>query len=142
MKIDILKKSDLNATVQNQISNLFRQLSEDKTQVGLNELLDNKNQITIAYCVDNEEIIGIALMCSYKVISGRKAWIEDVVVNLNSRGKGIGRKLINKLLEVGKEKNLTEILLFTEEHRTLAIKLYTDLGFKIKGSKMYTLKIK
>tara|TARA_B100000929_G_C15474693_1_gene409063 strand:+ start:1054 stop:1482 length:429 start_codon:yes stop_codon:yes gene_type:complete len=142
MKIDILKKTDINPTIQNQVSDLFKQLGGNKKQVPLNEIVDGKNQITVAYCSENNEIIGIALMGSYNVISGKKGWIEDVVVNSEHRGKGIGRKLLNKLLEVGNEKNLTEILLFTEDHRTPAISLYSDLGFKVKDSRIYTRKTK
>ncbi|GAA4883456.1 GNAT family N-acetyltransferase [Flaviramulus aquimarinus] len=142
MKIGILKKDDLNASFQEQISKLFKQLGGNKTQVDLNEVLDKKNKITLVYCSDNSEIIGIASMCTYNVISGKKGWIEDVVVNANSRGKGIGRKLMEKLLEVGKEKNLSQILLFTEDHRLPAIRLYSDLGFKVKDSRIYTLHMK
>jgi len=140
MKIDILTKIDLNSSIQDQISKLFQQLGGDKIQINLNEVLEEKNQITLAYCEDNNEIVGIALMCTYKVLSGKKGWIEDVVVNSNSRGKGIGRKLMNKLLELGKEKKLSETLLFTEDHRTSAINLYSDLGFNVKDSRIYTLK--
>ncbi len=86
------------------------------------------------------KIIGIALMCTYKVISGNKGWIEDVVVDSASRGKGIGRKLINLLVEVGEEKELSEILLFTEDHRVAAINLYSSVGFKLKDSKIYCKK--
>lgn len=140
MKIDILKKADINPTVQSQISRLFKQLGGNKNQISLTELLDGQNQISVVYYSENNQIIGIALMCTYKVISGKKGWIEDVVVNSNHRGKGIGRKMMNKLLEIGKEKQLSEILLFTEDHRTPAIKLYTDLGFKVKNSRIYTRK--
>lgn len=141
MKIDILTIHDLNSNIQDQISNLFKQLGGDKTQTNLKEVLELENHITLAYCEFNNEIVGIASMCTYKVISGRKGWIEDVVVDSQNRGKGIGRKLMNKLLEEGKRKNLSEILLFTEDHRTSAIKLYADLGFKLKESRIYTLKM-
>lgn len=141
MKIGILTKSDLNASVQEQISKLYKQLGGDKVQIKLKELLEEKNQITLAYCEDKNEIVGIALMCTYKVISGNKGWIEDVVVDSNSRGKGIGRKLMNKLLEEGKKMNLSKILLFTEDHRTPAINLYLDLGFKFRDSQIYTIKL-
>ena len=142
MKIDILKKSDIHSNTQNQVSDLFKQLGGNKKQIPLNEIFDGKNQISLAYCSENKEIIGIALMCTYTVLSGKKGWIEDVVVNSEHRGKGIGRKMINKLLEVGKEKNLSEILLFTEDHRKPAINLYSDLGFKVKESRIYTRKSK
>ncbi|MCZ8196319.1 MAG: GNAT family N-acetyltransferase [Flavobacterium sp.] len=140
MKAAILNKNDLNIDIKEQVSELFRQLSPNKIQLDLEEILNEKNQITVAYCEDNNKIIGIALMCTYKVISGNKGWIEDVVVDSASRGKGIGRKLINLLVEVGEEKELSEILLFTEDHRLAAINLYSSVGFKLKDSKIYCKK--
>jgi ribosomal protein S18 acetylase RimI-like enzyme len=140
MKTAILDKNDLNIDIKEQVSALFRQLSPNKNPMDLEEILNEKNQITVAYCEDNNKIIGIALMCTYKVISGNKGWIEDVVVDAASRGKGIGRKLINLLIEVGEEKELSEILLFTEDHRLAAINLYSSVGFKLKDSKIYSRK--
>jgi phosphinothricin acetyltransferase len=140
MKTAILDKNDLNIDIKEQVFELFRQLSPNKIQLDLEEILNEKNQITVAYCEDNNKIIGIALMCTYKVISGNKGWIEDVVVDSTSRGKGIGRKLINLLVEVGEEKELSEILLFTEDHRLAALNLYSSIGFKLKDSKIYCKK--
>ena len=142
MKINILNKRDLNPLVRKQISELFQQLGGDKAQIDLDDILNEKNQVILTYCLDNDEVIGIALMCTYKVISGNKGWIEDVVVNSKSRGKGVGRKLMNTLLELGREMDLSEILLFTEDHRSAAINLYSDLGFKLKDTRIYALKLK
>jgi ribosomal protein S18 acetylase RimI-like enzyme len=140
MRTAILNKNDLNIHIKEQVFELFRQLSPKKIQLDLEEIMNEKNQITVAYCEDKEKIIGIALMCTYKVISGNKGWIEDVVVDSVSRGKGIGRKLINLLVEVGEEKELSEILLFTEDHKLAAINLYSSVGFKLKDSKIYCKK--
>jgi phosphinothricin acetyltransferase len=82
----------------------------------------------------------MALMCTYTVISGFKGWVEDVVVDVEHRGKGLGRKLMEKLVELGKEKGLTEILLFSADKRIEAINLYKSLGFKEKESRIYVLK--
>jgi ribosomal protein S18 acetylase RimI-like enzyme len=141
MKIDILSFQDINPSIEIQVFNLYKQLGAEKVQTNLKEVLEEENRITLAFCEDNNEVIGIASMCTYKVISGKKGWIEDVVVNEQYRGQGIGRKLMEKLLEEGKKKGLTEILLFTEDHRIPAIKLYSDLGFKLKESRIYTLRI-
>ncbi|MFD2203219.1 GNAT family N-acetyltransferase [Shivajiella indica] len=141
MKIDILKIQDLNPNKEIQIANLYKQLGGDKEQTNLKEVLEEDNRITLACCEHNGQVIGIASMCTYKVISGKKGWIEDVVVDEQYRNQGIGRKLMKKLLEEGKKKNLSEILLFTEAHRIPAIKLYSDLGFQLKESRIYTLKI-
>ena len=141
MKTDTLKIQDLNPTRETQITNLYKQLGGEKKQISLKEVLAEDNAITLAYCEHNDQIIGIASMCTYNVISGKKGWIEDVVVDEQYRGQGIGRKLMEKLLEEGKKKKLTEILLFTEVHRIPAINLYADLGFKLKESRIYTLKM-
>ncbi|EKB51225.1 GNAT family N-acetyltransferase [Cecembia lonarensis] len=141
MKISILTINNLNPTIEAQISQLYKQLGGEKKQVPLKEVLAEDNAIILAYCEHNDQIIGIASMCTYHVISGKKGWIEDVVVDTQYRGQGIGRKLMEKLLEKGKKKKLTEILLFTEAHRIPAINLYADLGFKLKESRIYTLKM-
>ncbi|MFM8744529.1 MAG: N-acetyltransferase family protein, partial [Cytophagales bacterium] len=85
----------------------------------------------------NYEIVGIATMCNYRVISGNKGWIEDVVVDAAARGKGVGLKMVEKLIEIAKEKGLSEVLLFTEQHRAAAISLYGKLGFTAKDSQIY-----
>ncbi|MEX0289048.1 MAG: GNAT family N-acetyltransferase [Flavobacteriaceae bacterium] len=140
MKIGILKKADITPAVQDQVSALFQQLSPGKKEVSLKKIFERESQITLAYCKNAGRIIGIALMVNYSVISGKKAWIEDVVVDVTARGKGVGRKLMMKLLEVAREKSLSEVLLFTEDHRKSAIHLYQSLGFKLKDSKIYILK--
>jgi phosphinothricin acetyltransferase len=141
MKIALLKKEDITIEVQDQISTLFKQLAPNKNQIDLKDVFKDKNDIHLAYGIENGEITGIALMCIYTVISGKKAWVEDVVVHENARGKGLGRKLMNKLLEVAKEKELTEVLLFSAEHRVAAKQLYEDLGFVINTSKLFKLAI-
>jgi hypothetical protein len=42
---------------------------------------------------------------------------------------------------VAKEKELTEVLLFSAEHRVAAKQLYEDLGFVINTSKLFKLAI-
>ena len=141
MKINVLSKSNINEEKSRQIQDLFQQLSLTKEQLRVEEIIDGLNPIILVYCEVDNKIEGIASMCVYKVISGNKGWIEDVVVNSKIRGKGIGRKLIEKLLLIGKEKGLSEVLLFTEKHRIPAIDLYKSLGFIEKDSDIYELKM-
>ncbi len=131
---DLVKTSEIQA--------LFGQLSPNKTQISIKDLLsDPANPIIFACFISKEKVIGIASMCIYKVISGHKGWIEDVVVDANHRGLGIGKKLIAKLIDQAKEKELDEVYLFTEDEKQAAIGLYTKLGFKQKNSILYNLKV-
>ena len=140
MKIALLQESDVNPEMEKQLAGLFRQLNADIKQINLKQVLDPENPICLVYCKEGDNVLGMALMCTYTVISGIKGWVEDVVVDVEHRGKGIGRKLMEKLVELGKEKGLTEILLFSADKRIEAINLYKSLGFKEKESRIYVLK--
>ncbi|GGG59395.1 GNAT family N-acetyltransferase [Epilithonimonas arachidiradicis] len=140
MQIIVLNKISLNANVQPQVYELFKQLSPDKEQLKLDEILMENNPVTLLGCFIEDRIVGIASMAIYKVISGNKGWIEDVIVDENYRGMGIGMRLIEKLLLISNEQQLSEVFLFTEEHRTPAISLYERMGFIRKESNIYTLR--
>ena len=141
MEIKILdKETGKNPIIQNQIYALFKQLSPNKRPLNFDEILHQNNQIVLIACFIADKVVGIASMANYSVISGKKGWIEDVVVSENYRGMGIGRTLIEKLLAIADEEYLTEVLLFTEDHRNAAIHLYESLNFKRKESNIFVLK--
>lgn len=140
MIISILDTNITDNKLTEQIEELFKQLSPDKDQQSLTEILCKNNQVSVAYCVIDDVVVGIACMGTYRVISGHKGWIEDVIVDKKFRGRGIGRNLIEKLLNIAKVQQLTEVLLFTEDHRTAAKSLYENLNFKTKGSTIYIWK--
>jgi len=139
MKIEILQENDLIESVQKQVEELFNQLNSNIKQRSSKEVLKASNNLVFAIYKEDEQILGMATMATYKAISGYKGMIEDVVVDGGQRGKGLGRKLMEKLLEEGKKMELDEILLFSGHHRTAAIKLYTSLGFQLKDSGLYRL---
>lgn len=139
MDIEILKHEDINDTIQKQVEELFNQLNSKLKQRSLKKVLEDSNNLVFTIYKENERILGMATMATYKAISGHKGMIEDVVVDGGQRGKGLGRKLMEKLLEEGKKMELDEILLFSGHQRTAAIKLYTSLGFQLKDSGLYRL---
>ena len=141
MTIEILDKSALSPIIGQQIRSLFNQLNSDINQLVIDKVLVPDNTIVFAICKEDDIIIGMAAMATYKVISGHKGMIEDVVVSTDHRGKGIGKKLMQKLLKEGKKQQLNEILLFSGHHRLPAIALYKSLGFQLKNSGLYTLKV-
>jgi phosphinothricin acetyltransferase len=48
---------------------------------------------------------------------------------------------VEKLIGLAEEKGVSDIFLFTETHRQVAIRLYEQLGFEIRHSNIYTLKL-
>lgn len=141
MTIELLTAPELTEAIQNQVADLYRQLNADKTQRPLKEILQADNNVLFVICKIDDTIVGTALLSTYKVISGYRGMVDDVVVDSAQRGKGIGRKLMERLLEEGKKIGLDEILLFTGHHRAPAIGLYKSLGFNLRESGLYNLKI-
>lgn len=142
MSITIINRNDITDTLQNQATSLYKQLNSNIKQMPLAQILEgSSDQATIACSKEGDKLVGIALMATYKVISGHKGMIEDVVVDQNYRGKGIGRELMEKLLEEAKNQHLDEVLLFSGHHRLAAIELYKSLGFALKESGLYIKKI-
>jgi phosphinothricin acetyltransferase len=137
MTIKLLNKNEVTLTLQDQLTSLYHQLNATLKQLELATILENEDQTAIAVCMDGKILVGIAMMAKYKVVSGFKGMIEDVVVSSDYRGQSIGRKLMVKLLEHAKREKLDAILLFSGHHRTAAISLYKSLGFKLKDSGLY-----
>jgi len=141
MTIKLLSKNEATDALQSQLTELYKQLNAELTQLNLATVLSDYNTTEVAICMDGEILAGIAMMAKYKVISGHKGIIEDVVVSSDYRGKGIGRKLMEKLLDQAEKENLNDILLFSGHHRTAAISLYKSLGFTLKESGLYVKSI-
>ena len=140
MEIKLISNKDVTPNLQEQLSNLYLQLNAELKQLSLKTILEEEGYIDIAVCLENNELIGIAMMANYKVVSGYKGMIEDVIVSDSHRGKGIGRKLMELLLQQAEKRQLNDVLLFSGHHRTAAIGLYKSLGFTLKNSGLYIKK--
>jgi ribosomal protein S18 acetylase RimI-like enzyme len=100
----------------------------------------NGNCCYVVACVENK-VVGISGIHFLKTGIRSKGFIEDVVVDRNYRGRGIGILLSKKLIEIAKDKNLDCIDLTSSPNRKEANMLYKKLGFKTKETNYYRLKI-
>jgi len=55
-------------------------------------------------------------------------YIEDIYVRLQFRGKGVGKKLLNKVIELAKEKNYGRVEWCVLNWNEPAIKFYKNIG--------------
>ena len=56
--------------------------------------------------------------------------IDNIFVDLSNRRKGIGKKLIERLIELGKLSKIKNITLEVNKNNIPAIKLYEMMGFQ------------
>ena len=101
----------------------------------LKKILENENHI-IHVAELNGNIVGsTTLLIEQKFIheGGLVGHIEDVVVNKEFEGHGIGMKLVLSLLDVAKEKKCYKTILNCEDK---LLPFYEKIGFKQKSTEM------
>mgnify|MGYP001039050182 CR=1 FL=1 len=83
---------------------------------------------------DEGRIVGLLSVAFYDVPSGRKAWIEDVVVDAAARGGGVGEALVRAALNVAREEGAVRVMLTSNPARRAAHRLYERMGFERYGT--------
>ena len=92
--------------------------------------------------IDNDRVVGCASLCITVSPTGRKGGIEDVVVSNACRGCGIGRMLIEHMLQFARENYAPiEMHLTSRPAREAANRLYQKVGFSRYDTNVYKLKI-
>ena len=140
MSVLIIRKiieSDLENGFLESLDNLRQtsNLEQNSVKNILKKILENENHI-IHVAELNGKIVGsTTLLIEQKFIheGGFVGHIEDVVVNKEFEGQGIGMKLVLSLLDVAKEKKCYKTILNCEDK---LIPFYEKIGFKQKSTEM------
>ena len=82
---------------------------------------------------EDEKLLGFASIHVINKINRVSCLIEDVVIDSNYRGKGLGKLLINHLIKFSKTLDSDKIILNSKESNT---KFYEKLGFKKNETQM------
>jgi ribosomal protein S18 acetylase RimI-like enzyme len=86
------------------------------------------------------EIVGSLTLIFYRIPTGLKAWIEDVVVGEEARGHGIGAALSEAALAEAAARGAKDVNLSSRPAREAANRLYLRLGFYVRDTNMYRYK--
>ncbi len=88
---------------------------------------------------DNNTAVGMITLAIYDLCTGRKAWVEDVVVDDKYQGKGIGRLMMDFIIEFARNEKANVLMLTSRPSRIAANILYQKTGFKQKETNVYQL---
>ena len=89
---------------------------------------------------EKNEIIGALTLTVYRVPTGIRSIIEDVIVDNSARGQGVGEALMLRAIEIAKEKGASNISLTSNPLREAANRLYLRVGFKKRETNAYQMK--
>lgn len=87
------------------------------------------------------EIVGMLTIGEYLAPTGRKVWIEDVVVDEAMRGRSLGRMLVEHAITYSKTTGGGTLMLTSRPSRIAANKLYRSCGFEPKETNMYRMSL-
>lgn len=91
--------------------------------------------------VEDGMIYGSLTLVVFGIPTGLRAWIEDVVVDGDARGKGVGAALNSHALELAKTLGATTVDLTSRPTREAANRLYQRLGFEARETNVYRYKL-
>ena len=109
-------------------------------RAGLEEIVDDADSVLFVARVDGR-IVGALTLALYRIPTGRKAWIEDVVVDEAARGLGIGAALSEAAIAEARRRGAKDVSLTSRPEREAANRLYQRIGFQRRDTNVYRLKL-
>ena len=85
-------------------------------------------------------LLGVLTLIVYRVPTGVRARIEDVVVDESARGRGVAVELVQRALEIARAKGADGVALTSNPRREAANRLYQKVGFKKWETNVYFYK--
>ncbi|HNJ97581.1 MAG TPA: GNAT family N-acetyltransferase [Ilumatobacteraceae bacterium] len=118
---------------------LLPQLSKSSpspTQAQLQEMVDAPASDVLLARLDGQ-IVGTLTLVTFRIPTGVRAWIEDVVVDDAARGHGVGDQLNRFALDIPRNKGAKTVDLTSRPSREAANRLYQRIGFKPRETNVY-----
>ncbi len=141
MTITTLKKATQGAV--NDLNVLIQQLREKRFQHKgtLRELRDivGDKKVSMIVAKENGHIIGVATLYVVQKMGKRTGYVEDVVVHIDYRGRGIGKKIMRALIKTARSKKVASLSLTSRPAREVAHMMYKKLGFERKETNVYRM---
>ncbi len=86
---------------------------------------------------ENDEYVGTLTLVLFRSPSGARGWIEDVIVDENSRGNGVGEALVDEAIRQAQKANARTLDLTSNPTREAANRLYVRCGFEERTTNVY-----
>jgi ribosomal protein S18 acetylase RimI-like enzyme len=123
---------------------LIPQLSSSNpppTAAELEALVASEASTLLVAVDDDGTVLGSLTLAMFRIPTGLRAWIEDVVVDDAARGRGVGEALNRAALDRAREAGAATVDLTSRPTREAANRLYRRLGFEARETNVYRYRL-
>jgi ribosomal protein S18 acetylase RimI-like enzyme len=133
--------------LQESLQRLIPQLGVHKVPPSIQELkalIESPSSLLLVARIPDREGPIMAMLCLtiYRVPTGVRSIIEDMVVDSGARRQGIGQALVQRAIELAREAGAGNVSLSSNPGREAANELYRSMGFKLRQTNPYIYMLK
>ena len=140
--IRIVEATEVDDALASAMARLVPQLSRSNPppDTATLEAIVGSEASTLLLAFDEQGVVvGSLTLALFRIPTGMRAWIEDVVVDEAARGRGVGEALNREAIGRARAEGATTVDLTSRPSREAANRLYRRLGFEKRTTNMYRL---
>jgi ribosomal protein S18 acetylase RimI-like enzyme len=143
MGIEIVECTEVTPEVVAAFEHLVPQLSSSNPPPAASELQEiaASPATVLLLALDDGDIVGSLTLALFRIPTGLRAWIEDVVVDESARGKGVAEALNRAALDRARSLGARTVDLTSRPSREAANNLYHKLGFTQRETNVYRFEL-
>jgi GNAT superfamily N-acetyltransferase len=140
-QLEIFEVNEASSHYLEPINNLLSQLSSSGVSMTMEQLqtLSGNGTSHLFLARYNGGIVAMLTLGEYLAPTGRKMWIEDVVVDNAVRGHSFGRAMVEHAIEYAKGLGCGTLMLTSRPSRVAANTLYRSCEFEQKETNVYKM---
>jgi ribosomal protein S18 acetylase RimI-like enzyme len=97
----------------------------------------NSGATRLLFAKVDGSLVGTLSLVIFSLPTGKRAWIEDVVVNPDFRGRGVASALVSEAVRLASVARCRTVDLTSRPDRAEANRLYERLGFERRITNVY-----
>lgn len=139
MSVSVEIAGEATAELVDGLNRLTPQLSNNAATLTLSyvkEIVESPTTILFVARTDGM-IVGTLTLAIFRIPTGLRAWVEDVVVDQLARGRGVGEALTNAAIDESRRRRVRSLDLTTRPSREVANRLYLRMGFELRETNVY-----
>jgi ribosomal protein S18 acetylase RimI-like enzyme len=141
------KVSELTDEIYESVCRLVPQLGAHKvvpTRDELIALIDSEASmlLTARFPDKDSDVVGILTISIYRVPTGIRSIVEDVIVDSSMRRRGVAKALMLAAIEIARDAGANGVALTSNAQRVEANLLYQNMGFSKRETNAYYYKLK